>query len=282
MAAFRDKFSYAEINVVRAAERIGQPQRAIKQLCDFSKTLSSTRRKITLAMVYPCIVLTMAVCVLSILGAVVIPQFSMLFFSQMHCELPRLTRVVMAACTLFRKHAVFLIILPFVALCCLKLLPKSRKSEIFQKLPIISSLVREYDLYLFTSTLSMLLACNVQLQEGLGIAQNVVSDKSLLGKLSHGVERIKHGEPLSSALGGILSSFSIGLIVAGEHTGSRGASLAEVADLHGNNLAARLAAIAAIIEPVLIVALALIVGTVIIAVFLPMVNVMQGMGAYAL
>jgi type IV pilus assembly protein PilC len=147
---------------------------------------------------------------------------------------------------------------------------------------MISSLVREYNLYLFTNTLSMLLACNVQLQESLSIAKNVVFDKNLLGKLFHGIGRINHGEPLSSALGGILSNFAIGLILAGEHTGSLGGSVAEVANLYGDNLVAKLATIAATIEPVLIVALALVVGTVIVAVFLPMVNVMQGMGTYAL
>ncbi|MDR2435754.1 MAG: type II secretion system F family protein [Puniceicoccales bacterium] len=279
MASFRDKFSYAEINVIRAAERVGQPQRAVEHLCDFSKTMSSIRRKIISAMVYPCIVLTVALCVLSILSMVVIPQFQALFFDQMHCgELPMLTRVVVAMCEFFREHIFLLLILLFGIFFCLKFLPKSQKSAIFCKLPIISSLVREYNLYLFTGALSMLLLCNVQLQESLSIARNVTFGGDLSRRLSRAVERINHGEPLSSSMAGILSNFAIGLILAGEHTGSLGASLAEVANLYRDNLTAKLATIVAAIEPLLIVALAVIVGTAIIALLLPMADVMQKIG----
>jgi type IV pilus assembly protein PilC len=279
MAAFKDKFSYAEINVIRAAERVGQPQRAIKHLCDFSKTMSHIRRKIVSAMVYPCIVLTVALCVLSILSVVVIPQFQALFFDQMHCgELPMLTRAVVAVCTFFREHIPLLSISLFGVFFCLKFLPRSRRSVILGKLPIVPSLVREYNLCLFANTLSMLLMCNVQLQESLSIAQNVTFDGDLSRRLSRAVERISHGEPLSDSMAGVLSSFAIGLILVGERTGSLGTSLAEVANLCRDNLTAKLETIVATIEPLLIVALAVIVGTVIVALLLPMADVMQKIG----
>ncbi|MDR0595776.1 MAG: type II secretion system F family protein [Puniceicoccales bacterium] len=281
MSAFRDKFSYTEINVIRAAERVGQPQRAMEHLCEFSEKLSSVRRKIASAMVYPCIVLIVTVCVLLILSTVVIPQFQAIFFTQMHQELPHLTRIVVAACTFFRKHILLILTLPFAMFFCLKILLKIRKrAPSAYKLPIISSLVREYNLYLFTGTLSMLLACNVQLQESLDIAKNVVFDKNLLKKFTHGIGRIKSGEPLSEALGGALSKFASGLILVGERTGSLAASLTEVAKVYQNNLTTKLAIIAAITEPILTVALAFIVGTVIIAIFLPMVDAMQSINIY--
>ncbi|MDR3274321.1 MAG: type II secretion system F family protein [Puniceicoccales bacterium] len=281
MSAFKDKFSYAEINIIRAAEHVGQPQRAIGHLCEFSKTLSSVRRKIVSAMVYPCIVLIAALCVLSILSVVIVPQFQAMFFTQMHRELPLLTRGVVSTCTFFREHILlFLVLLP-TAIYFLKFLPKSWKDRFhLRRIPIVFSLVREYNMYLFTSALSMLLTCKVQLQEGLDIAKNVVFDENLLHNLNHRIERIKHGELISDALGGVLSKFAAGLVLAGEHIGSLDASLAEISESYKNSLLARLALITTTIEPALIVTLAIIVGIVIIAIFLPMIDMMEGIGVY--
>jgi type IV pilus assembly protein PilC len=281
MSAFKDKFSYAEINIICAAEHVGQPQRAIGHLCEFSKTLSSVRRKIASAMIYPCIVLIVALCVLSILSVVIVPQFQAMFFTQMHRELPLLTRIVISTCTFFREYILLLLVLLSIAIYFLKFLPKSWKDRFrLRRVPIVFSLVREYNMYLFTSALSMLLTCNVQLQEGLDIAKNVVFDKNLLHNLNHGIERIKHGELISDALAGVLSKFATGLVLAGEHTGSLDISLAEISESYKNNLLAKLALITTTIEPVLLVILAIIVGAIIIAIFMPMIDMMQGVSVY--
>jgi type II secretory pathway component PulF len=118
----------------------------------------------------------------------------------------------------------------------------------------------------------------VQLQESLSTSREVTFDGDLSHHLSRAMERINHGEPLSSSMAGILSNFAIGLILVGERTGSLGESLAEVANLYRDNLTAKLATIAAAIEPLLIVALAVIVGTIIVALLLPMADVMQKIG----
>ncbi|MDR1255737.1 MAG: type II secretion system F family protein [Puniceicoccales bacterium] len=281
MAAFRGNFSYEEINIIRAAERVGQPQRAMAHLCEFSKTLSSIRRKVLSALLYPCIVLIAALCLLAILSTVVVPQFQAIFSMQMHRELPPLTRAVIALCTFFREHIWLFLLSPPGAFFCIKFLPKTWKYAFsIRNLPIFSSPLREYNTYLFTGVLAMLLSCNVQLQESLDIAKNVVFDRDLLKNLTHGIGRINHGEPISSALGGILSKFATGLILAGERSGSLAASLAEIAETYKNNLLSKLALLAAAVEPILIVALALIIGTIVIALFLPMVGILQGIDAY--
>jgi type IV pilus assembly protein PilC len=278
MAAFRGKFSHAEINVIRVAEYVGQPQRAMKHLCEFSKTLDAVKRKAVLAMIYPCVVLVVAAGVLSILSAVVVPQFQEIFFTQAPHELPTLTRIVLALCAFFRENIIPIIALPFAAYYGSKFLPKSWRNAIgMVRLPVVSNLIGEYNLYLFTSTLAMLLSCGVQLQESLGIARNVVFDGHLSRRLARGLERINRGETVSLALGGILSKFAIGLVVVGERTGTLDASFSEISRRYNDSLVARLAAVTAMVEPALITILAVIVGIIIIAIFLPMVEMMQGL-----
>jgi type IV pilus assembly protein PilC len=276
LAAFKNSFSHAEVNMIRTAEKVGEPKYAIKHMCEFSKTTSAIKRKILSAMIYPCIVLVVALCVFFILSMVVIPQFQAMFFTQMQRELPLLTRIVVSVCAFLRENILLILFLPFAVFLGLKFFTKSRHNSIkVFKFPIISFFVREYNLYLFTSSLSMLLRCNVQFQESLNIAKDVVFDEIFSKKLAIGIERIKRGELISEALGEILPKFATGLIVAGENIGSLDVSFSEISKFCGDNLVSKLTIVAATVEPLLITFLALVVGVIIIAMFLPMIDMMR-------
>lgn len=279
MTYFKSEFSSTEINVIRAAERVGRPQEAIQKLYDFSQNISAIKRKIVLATIYPFIVLIVAFLVITVLSTIVIPQFQGLFFSQSQQRLPLLTNAVIKFCEFFREHIKLLLFSPLIVfigcyICPDKIISRV-KGAVLDKIPILNGIVSDYNLYLFTSTLSMLLFCNIPLQDSMCIAKNVIPSIKIKTKIEHAIEKMHYGDLLSRVLYNVLSPFVLGMVIAGEQTGNLKDSFLNISKTYHNSVLMKLSVLSSLIEPLLIILVAVIVGIVIIAIFLPMTNLVQ-------
>ncbi len=282
MGTLLPNFSYMEINVVRAAEQIGGLEESMKQLTEAAQNIDKIKNKCYLAMIYPCIVLVVTMFVVMILSMVVIPQFQELFLSQQNYELPFLTRVVMNICAVIRQCGGVSVLSLFALILGWKIFSLKKRSLFWQekllfRVPIIGKIVNDYSLYLFTSILSMLLFYGITLQKGIEIARNVVSNPKLRKRISDALNSIHYGDSISHSLSFVFSKLSTGIIAAGEQSGKLAEAFNEIAKNYHQSLVSRLMVLTSLIKPILIIFIAILVGVVVIAIFLPMMDLMQGL-----
>ncbi|MDR1433349.1 MAG: type II secretion system F family protein [Puniceicoccales bacterium] len=277
-------FSATEVKTVSAAEGIGRPSVALQELAAFGKKMSTARKKVKAALVYPAIVLTVACLALAMLMIVVVPKFEEIFASQSAGgqRLPLLTRRIIGACEFFGAHFAGLSVLLVALVVALKICLSRRtfRAGVFaflRKLPIFGKLLLTMDVSNFFRTIGMLMSFGVPMQDALEVAVGVVNGgafKRFLGKV---LERIAHGESLSSGFAGskLLAATAIGLIFAGERSGNLAKSFAKIAEIYDGKVESALTLLTTLIEPAIIVLLAIAVGTIVVAMFLPMVSMMQ-------
>jgi type IV pilus assembly protein PilC len=277
-------FSETESKTVRAAEKIGHPDAALVELAEFGKKMSSVEKKIKSALTYPTIVLLASYVALVVLMAVVVPKFEAIFASraaggeQFHW----LTRRVINLCKIFNDHLFAMFLIPIVAVIAIKWLHMKKKfleklSKFAAKLPLFGKLIREINLNKFFRTVGMLMSFGVPIQSALKLAVDVVGDAMLRKSLERVLEKITHGENLSHSFRGnkFLAATDCGLIIAGEQSGGLAQSFAKIAEIYDQMVEKRLTFLTTLVEPIIILILAVVVGTIVVAMFLPMISIMQ-------
>jgi type IV pilus assembly protein PilC len=276
-------FSQAEVRAIRAAEKIGRPAAALAELAAMGKKLSAIGGKVKSAMIYPAVVLAVTCLVMLLLTTVVIPKFESVFASQGSSQqMPLLTTAVISCCNFFGNHFTALVIFAFGVSVALKIALKKqsfkdRALSMCAKLPVIGPLLIELNLHAFFRTISMLMAFGVPVQDALDLAICVVSECKLKKSLRKSVLRMRQGESLASSFRSnkFLTATSLGLVAAGERSGNLADSLAKTAEIYDRRIEARTSVLTTLLEPAITIILALIVGTVVIAMFLPLVAVMK-------
>lgn len=281
MNASYKNFSYAEVNIVRAAEQVGQLGEVMDQLAGFAKNIESVKKKIHLAMIYPSIVLLVMMFIFIIMNGLVFPQFEEIFFAQPVGTLPVLTCFVMFFCKNIGKWLCWMIFLILGGVFCSAIFLSDEKKQklreiCLSRIPWINKLVNDYSLYLFSSVLKMLLSCRVDLQQAIYFAKNVVLTKKLGDSVDRAIGDVRYGNTLAHALSGILSRIAVGLVSAGEQSGKLQESFEAITNIYYDALITRLAVLATMIEPILVIFVAIIVGVAVAAIFLPLINMMNG------
>ncbi|MDR2738077.1 MAG: type II secretion system F family protein [Puniceicoccales bacterium] len=284
MACCRQVFSQTEIKTLRAAEKIGRPDIALQELADFGKKLSSVKGKIKSALTYPAIVLVVSCIALGVLMAVVVPKFEVIFRAQVGDggRLPWLTQMVLNTCNFFIGHfvAIFIFIAAVVVtvrICFSRRLLVEKLSALGSKLPIFGELLLSINLGNFFRAAGMLMSFGVPIQDALELSMGVVDNIFLRRSLGRVLGKIAHGENLVGSFRGskFLSSTDCGLILAGEQSGGLAKSFSRIAEIYGQKINRQLVFLATLAEPAIILFLAVVVGIIVIAVFLPMISVMQ-------
>ena len=284
MACCNQVFSATEVKTVRAAEGIGRPSVALRELAEFGRRMLAVKKKVKSALTYPAIVLTVACVALAMLMVVVVPKFEAIFASQNTGgqKLPWLTQKVVGLCSFFGGHFVAValcLVAAVVALkiCLSKKIFRDRASAFLRKLPVFGKLLSAMDANNFFRTVGMLMSFGVPIQDALEIAVDVVADGNLKKSLGNVSRKIAHGENLSSSFMGnkLLSATDHGLIFAGERSGNLAKSFLKIGEIYDGKIESTLTFLTTLIEPAIIVLLAIVVGTIVIAMFLPMISMMQ-------
>ena len=274
MGILQPNFSYSEISVIRAGEQVGRVGDVMLQLAQSAKSVESIKNKLQLAMVYPGVVFAVTIFVMIMLNVMVLPQFKEVFLVQLGGELPNLTRLMINFCENFVKWAFFGSIILFLWRFFRK--PKNSYGGLFYRLPVIKKVVNDYSLYLFSSILKMLLLCGVNFQQGLLVAKNVVLTEKLRKQVDYAIGDIHYGNSVAHALSGMFSRLAVGLISAGEQSGKLQETFDELAGMYQKSLVSRITVLSTLIEPLLIIFMALFVGLAVTSIFLPLLNLVNG------
>jgi len=264
--------------MVRAGESAGFLGTVMERLADYTENRQYTQQKLKMAMVYPVILMLVAVGVISMLMIFVVPQLVGLF-AHTKAELPALTKGLIVVSHFF-SHYLWITVLVLAALIwgARRLLRDAGRRRIWHrtllKLPFISGLLTAMDTARFASTLSILTSSGVPLLEGLRIAGEVLTNIELREASRQVATSVQEGGSLNRALAQteLFPPMMVHMVASGEASGELEAMLARSALNQERELEMTLGSLMAIMEPLMVVLMAVVVGTIVLAVLLPIIK----------
>jgi type IV pilus assembly protein PilC len=288
-------FDNLYVQMVRAGEIGGILDTILNRLVLSMEKKARLKKQIKSAMIYPSIILTVAIVVVAVLMVFVIPIFS-LMFEDMGRELPALTQYVMKLSNWFvGKNAdgsrtipgIIILIVVFggivAGLMAINANPKGRfmLHTFYLKIPVIGDLIRKAAVASFTRTLSTLIASGVPIMDGLEIVGRVAGNMVVEKDLAYVRAQISEGKTLSDPLreSTVFPHMVVQMINVGEQTGALDTMLGKIADFYEEEVDDAVAALTAMMEPLLMVFLGITVGSIAIAMYLPIFALAGDMGS---
>ncbi len=276
-------FDRLYINMVRAGEAGGALDLVFERLAGFQEKSQQLRGKVRAAMVYPLVVLVVAASILAGLLVFVVPKFKQIFADLLKgAPLPPLTRAVLAVSEGARAHWIGLLagasVCGLVYQVCHRH-PAGRRAldRLVLRLPVIGELALKTLVARFSRTLGTLLSSGVPVLQALTIARDTCGNLRVAGAIGVVHDRVKEGEPMARPLEGtqVFPPMVPSLIEVGEHTGQLPEMLGKVADIFDGEVDTTVAGLSSLLEPVMVVFLATVVGVIVVALFLPLVRIVQ-------
>ncbi len=278
-------FSKLFVNTVKAGETGGVLEVVLTRLADFSEKADRLRSKIRAALIYPTLVISIAMGVLFFLVIFVIPKF-MELYEEIGTELPIPTLILMRISYFVQHQWVIGILFSIGLVIGYKLLIKIAKVRYFLdkiklQLPVIGELTRKVSIAQFSRTLGTLISSGVPILQALMITKDTAGNEVIAQSLERVHNSIREGESIAGPLSKtrIFPLMVVNMINVGEETGSLDQMLNKIAITYDDEVDTTVGALTSLLEPILIVFMALIVGSIVIAMFLPLVKLLTALSA---
>jgi type IV pilus assembly protein PilC len=285
MAQHPKIFSGFFVNMVRAGEASGALHTVLERQADFMEKTQRIKNKVRGAMVYPIVVLVMAVAIMAVLMVFVIPKFKSIFEDLLQGQpLPKLTQMVIGVSTTLAHRGLYVL----AALVGLGFLINFLAKTPFGKLtldkaklgaPIFGQLVRKTAIANFTRTLGTLLTGGVPILQALNIVTEITGNAVISRAVTQVHDSVKEGESMVTPLeaSGAFPGMVVSMIQVGEETGALPEMLMKIAETYDDEVDTAVEALTSIIEPIMIILLAVVVGTIVIAMFMPLISIIGNM-----
>ncbi len=267
--------------MIRAGEAGGVLEEVLRRLADHFEKELALNQKVKSAMMYPLVILVVALVVVFFLLTTVIPTFAGLF-AGFGGELPLPTRIIMGASDWLRSNwwiVLGIIVVIVIGGSSYKNSPKGKENidRLVLKFPLTGNLTRKVVIARFSRTLSTLSASGVTLLEALRIVEDVIGNKILADVITQARLKLREGVQISRPLAasGQFPKMVIQMISIGEETGNLDKMLEKVADFYEQEVDTSVQGLVSLIEPAMVVFIAVIVGFIVISVVLPMFDMMQ-------
>ena len=285
LAAHPKIFDRLFVNMVKAGEIGGVLDVVLARLAEFQEKAEKIKGKVKSAMTYPIVVLVMALSILGFLMTYIVPKFADIFGDLMGGKgMPALTQFVMnASDTMVNRFPLVLIVL-VVVVVVLKLLAKTEKGRLgidqFKlHAPVFGTLISKNSISRFTRTLGTLMSAGVPVLQALNIVKETVGNEVIAKAVTTIHDAVKEGENMAPPIASskVFPPMVVSMVEVGEETGALPDMLMKIADSYDDDVDNAVAAMTSIIEPLLIIFLALVVGTIVIALFMPLVSIIGGL-----
>jgi type IV pilus assembly protein PilC len=258
-----------------AGEKSGNMEEVLGRFIAFQRLALTFKKKLAVSLVYPALLVTMVLVMLVFLVTYVVPEFAKLF-ENLNAQLPAITVLMLAVGTSAQKYAPFLAIGAVLAVVFLwRWKNTDRGAESIDaailKMPLLGDIWLKYQVANFARMLSTLLAGGLPLVPSLETAGSSMSSRRILNGIAETAARVREGQTLSGSLEQqkMFPDLSVEMIEVGESTGALPAMLNSVAEFYEEDVQTALGATMALIEPVILIVMAVFVGGVLISLYLP-------------
>ena len=275
---YPETFSTLYINLVRAGEASGNLPNALENICIHYERVQDARGKVISALIYPGIVMTVGGLAVIGLMIFVVPQFAS-SFEEMGATLPTPTLVLMHASNFITRYGIFLIIAIAGLVILVKKWIKTDQGKALWhrailRLPIVGSIVTANAYAHFSRTLGTLLHNGVSVLPALGIVQKTIDNVVISGEIGKARERVTDGSSISRPLaqGKIFPTLLTDMLAVGEETGDLAGSLVHVTRRYDSELDRMVKMCTTVLEPLLIVLVAIVVGGIAVCLLLPVLT----------
>lgn len=276
-------FTKLYVNMVKAGEVAGALEVVLNRLAEFQEKAQKIRNKVIAAMVYLVVVLTVSTIIVGFLLTVIVPKFEQIFADLLEGQpLPPLTLFLLAISRAMTQHAPAVLASMTTLAVAVKFLLRSRKGRyvfdaIKLRLPLFGQLVRKVSISRFTRTLGTLVSSGVPILQALLIVRDTAGNQIVAKAVERVHDAVKEGESIVEPLRAskVFPPMVVGMIGIGEETGALPEMLMKIADTYDDEVDNSVAGLTSLIEPLMIVALALVIGTIVIALFLPMITIIS-------
>jgi type IV pilus assembly protein PilC len=278
-------FNDLYINMVKAGELGGVLELVLIRLAEFQEKAQKVKNKVVAAMVYPIIVLLLAMGIMTFLLIFIVPKFETIFHDMLGDKpLPTITLLVIGISDFMQKHWALLlggIVLVFTA-CKVAARTRAGRAVIDRaklRAPLFGDLIRKTSISRFSRTLGTLVTSGVPILQALEITRKTAGNTVIARAISQVHDSVKEGESIMQPLeaSGAFPPMVISMIDVGEETGQLPEMLLKIAEVYDDEVDNSVAALTSLLEPIMIVLLALIVGTIVIALFMPLISIISGL-----
>lgn len=283
-------FNKLFVNMVKAGELGGVLEVVLIRLSEYQEKAQKLRSKIVSAMVYPCIVLFIAVGILVFLLLVIVPKFKEMF-KDMGTDLPAISKFVFElsdwffATPLFMPNVVWLLGAVAVIWATLKTMSskpagKKKIDSALLKMPLIGPVQSKSAIARFSRTLGTLVTSGVPILQALGITRDTAGNIVVSDAIERIHSSVKEGESVVTPMAAspVFPPMVVSMVDVGEETGQLPDMLLKVADVYDDEVDNAVGAMTSMLEPLMIVFLAVVVGGIVFAMFLPLLKVIENMG----
>ncbi len=275
MAKYPTVFDELYVGMIRSGETGGVLDIILERLSAYLESSARLMGKVKSAMVYPAIVSFVAVSITIFMLVVVIPTFKQVF-TAFGGELPLPTQVLIKISEAMRKYIVFLIISAIVFIFILRQYIKTEKGSrvwdgFLLKVPIFGTLIRKVAIAKFSRTLGTLVKSGVPILDAIGTTGTTSGNKIVEDAVMSARENIREGERIDTPLkeSGVFPPMVIQMIAVGEETGALDNMLNKIADFYDQEVDVAVSGLTSMIEPIIIVAMGIVIGAMVIAMFMP-------------
>jgi type II secretory pathway component PulF len=279
MAKFPDSFPSLYVSLVHAGETAGNLAEIMQRVVRHFEQVQEVKEKVMMALIYPAIVLVVGIATIIFSMVKVIPQFSQIF-KELGGALPLPTQIIIDLSSFLLSYGWLLLIAVIVVVILFQRYISTQTGKIMWhafhlKMPLIRDIVMASSLSQFSRTLGMLIANGVPVLDALAIGEKTVSNSIISAEIHKARERVTDGTTISGPLaaGKVFPQMLTDMLAIGEETGDMSRALNHIARRYENNLDRSIKIFTTVLEPVLIVLMALIVGFVAVSILLAVYDI---------
>ncbi len=277
-------FDKLYVNIINAGEISGTLDAILERLATYREKMQKLKRKIISAMMYPTTVILASGLILTGIMIFIIPKFAKMF-EEMDVALPWLTAGLISVSNFLFIHWYSIFGIPIAVFVILKLVGKIEKCRLITdrlkfKIPIFGKLINKSVISKFARTLATLISSGVPILEALNNVKDITGNMAMSKAVKQIHDSIREGESIAKPLreSKICDAMVVNMVEIGEQTGELDKMLSKIADSYDNDIDNIVESLTSLLEPFIVLFLGLSVGTIIIALFLPLVKLMNSLG----
>ncbi len=278
MARHPKVFDRLYVNMIRAGEAGGALEVILRRLAEFKEKAQSLKRRILSAMVYPVVVITVAIAILSAILIFIVPKFKKIF-EDFNTELPKITITLLTISDYAVQYWYLIPTIPAVFVLFIKLVRllywgRYVVDWIKLHLPVAGRLLEKTIIARTSRTLGTLVSSGVPILEALAIVRDTTGNGVFERAFDYVITRIREGDSIAQSLKEtrVMDDMVVNMIDVGEETGDLDTMLNKIADVYDEEVDAAVEGLVSMLEPIMIVVLGGIIGFIVIALFMPLIK----------